>query len=141
MALYSMFDMFKQISDIISDGYDFADVSILEPDEDDELPEHMCFEVYDPYDGGIEYDGVDAIDESSSEKSLNISEDSPCMAFSLNELSLIKEALLCSISSNNNQLKNPPSKLSRDDISKIKSSSAQMRNLSVQIEQILKERK
>ncbi|GEM_PF-2276414 len=140
MALYSMFDMLKQISDILVDGYDVADISILEPDEDDELPEHICFSVYDSYDeSGIEYDGIDAIDDLSSDESLTIDDDSPCMAFSLNELSLIKDALSCSINTNNRQLKNPSSKLSRDDILKIKSSSAHMRNLFVQIEQILKE--
>lgn len=85
MAVYNLFDLLGRITEIINDGYFYADIS--EIPSDDEFPQSLSFSALGS-DDAPEYDCVDSIsyDYENPPEFPVVSKDAPFCALSLSEL-------------------------------------------------------
>lgn len=56
-------ELYEKIREILNDGMDFVEISLLEPDDEDEIPAGVHFEAFrkGSY-GSVNYEEVDVID-------------------------------------------------------------------------------
>lgn len=58
MAIYKISDVISRLKEMDDDGYVFADISILEADEDE--PESISFEAIEDLDYSVDYETVES---------------------------------------------------------------------------------
>lgn len=61
--IISAAELFRKAEEILNDGMDYVEISLLEPDEEDEIPAGVHFEAFrkGSY-GSVNYEEVDVID-------------------------------------------------------------------------------
>jgi len=59
-------ELYEKIKEILEDGMDYVEVSLMEPDEEDEIPAGVHFEAFrkNSY-GSVNYEEVDVVDPES----------------------------------------------------------------------------
>ena len=59
-------ELYEKIKEILDDGMDYVEVSLMEPDEEDEIPAGVHFEAFRKTSyGSVNYEEVDVIDPES----------------------------------------------------------------------------
>lgn len=126
MAVYDIHALYNRIAEILSDGYDLAEISELE--ESDGLPACLTFSATDNSIEYVDYEEVESID-LSIHQTRNISSTDFCsdILFTYDEVS----TLFCAINNSLEYFKelSKRSDTSRDDKDKIRKASVEMRNL------------
>lgn len=140
MAIYKTTDLLNQLCQIISDGYEFIDVS--EFDEDDELPAGLSFEAIENEFAAVGYDGVDATelpdgyDSETSPRKFKFDDFCCDISFTYKEIFTIKHAVDNALEYLKECSKDPS--YSKDILSEIKSSTIDIRNLQAKLAKQLK---
>lgn len=135
MATYNLFTLLGQITEMINDGYSYAE--ILEISADDDFPDSLSFSA-DNGEFEIDYDNVESLppdyDYSQGSK---IAADTPCYVLTLQETATVLHALDNALeyfkecSANKYGLYDP------DTLIHIKSSSVDCRNLQAKVRKFL----
>ena len=137
MNSYNLFDLLSRITEIINDGYFYAEISELP--SDDEFPVSLSFSAFS-YDETLHanYDEVEALpsDYDYSQK-LFIPSDSPCYSLSLPEV----QTVLCALDNALEYFKecsyNKSGLYDRETLNHIKASSVHCRNLQAKVRKFL----
>ena len=136
MAAYNLFDLLNQITELINDGYSYAEIS--EHPSDDEFPASLSFSTLEGEFEGIEYDGVDSLpDDYDYSHGANITADTPCFILTLRETSTTLHALDNALEYFKECSANKEKLYNRDTLDQIKSSSVHCRNLQAKVRKFL----
>ena len=62
MAYFKVTDLYNRISELKQDKMEYVEISLLEPDEDDEISEcSLCFTGVESSTDGVDYDSVESV--------------------------------------------------------------------------------
>lgn len=139
MATYKTEELFKQLCEIINDGYEFVEVYELEADDD--MPASLAFDGLGEFEG-VGYDGVESCeipDDYNFDSPSRIVQDSDycgSIVFTYGEIFNLSHAVNNALEYFKECLKD--TSYSKETISKIKSSSVDCRNLQAKFAKFFK---
>lgn len=62
MAYFKVADLYNRISELKQDKMEYVEITLLEPDEDDEIGEYsLCFTGIESSTDGVDYDSVESV--------------------------------------------------------------------------------
>lgn len=141
MAIYQTQELLNQISEILSDGYKYVEVTELDGDEEEDFPVSLNFSAIESSFSGIDYEGVDSCDipedyDSDSDTFTVSRDDFVPISFTFREICTLKQSVDNALEYLK-ECSNDPS-YSKETLDDIKSSSVRMRNLQAKLAQFLK---
>lgn len=136
MAVYNLFDLLGQVTEMINDGYSYAEIS--EIPSDDDYPASLSFSSIEDADMSVGYDGVDSLpDDYDFTQKLSISLDAPCYALTFHEVETTLAALSNALEYFKECSANKDGLYDRETLKQIKSDSVLCRNLQAKIRKFL----
>ena len=136
MAVYNLFELLNRITELINDGYSYAEIS--ECPADDEFPASLTFSAVEDELGNIEYDDVDALpDDYDYSHVAGINSDTPCFTLTLHETATALHALDNALEYFKECSANKDNLYDRDTLDQIKSASVRCRNLQAKTREFL----
>lgn len=141
MAIYQTQELLNQISEILSDGYKYVEITELDADEEEDIPVSLNFSAIESSFSEIDYESVDSCkipkDYDSDSDTFPVSgDDYVPISFTFKEVCTLKQ----SVDNALEYLKecSKDTSYSKETLDDIKASSVRMRNLQAKLAQFLK---
>lgn len=136
MAAYNLFNLLGQVTELINDGYSYAQIS--EIPANDEFPASLSFSTLEDEFESFEYDGVDSLpDDYDYSQGASITADTPCFTLTFRETATALHALDNALEYFKECSANKENLYDRNTLDQIKSASVHCRNLQAKVRKFL----